>query len=167
MQDVLTSALLDVLERFLSKHATRACNVERTQLGVELRKHVCSHFRCLFLMHSIHLASVLILLVCATTTCLLSRDGSMLNDFLHATGKVLWYGRGFVLRKFHRLTVYRQGTALKIIWILHCLSAAQGLVLLLFQVRGGQRRRAHANRKLPCLPPDLQVCLRGLAASSF
>ena len=59
VQDVLTSALLDVLERFLSKHATRACNVERTQLGVELRKHVCSLFGCLFLMHSIHLVSVL------------------------------------------------------------------------------------------------------------
>lgn len=48
----------------------------------------------------------------------------------------------------------------QVFWLLHCVAAARGLVLISFQLNAGIRRRKHANKRLLCFPPRVRYAMK-------
>ena len=159
---LLVGCLRDTLQLFEKRHEKKLIN-SNSSFCSEVRHQVCMQFRCLFVLLSLETISVLIHVVVVALLCLRVSDVRICNSFLHALGDILWHGRQYSFRPQHKLTVYKKDAAIRIVWLLHYLSALRGLVLLLFQLLGGERRRKHAKHKLQCLPPAVRVCLRCLA----
>ena len=158
---LLVGCLRDTLQLFEKRHEKKLIN-SNSSFCSEIRNQVCTQFRCLFVLLSLETISVLIHVVVIALLCLRVSDVRICNSFLHALGDILWHGRQYSFRRQHKLTVYKKDAAIRLVWLLHCLSALRGLVLLLFQLPGGERRRKHAKHKLQCLPPAVRVCLRCL-----
>ena len=158
---ILVGCLRDTLQLFEKRHEKKLVN-SHSSFCSDIRNRVCTQFRCLFVLLSLETISVLIHVVVIALLCLRVSDVRICNLFLHALGDILWHGRQYSFRRQHKLTVYKKDAAIQIVWLLHCLSVLRGLVLLLFQLLGGVRRRKHAKHKLHCLPPAVSQGLFAL-----
>lgn len=127
-----------------------------------LQKHVVRRLAWLTSHHSIQVVCFIVLTAATALHCMCGPDNYTQKLFLDISGALLLHGRRFVFRKHHKISLQRAGCVPKLIWLLHCVSAARGLVLICFQLRSGIRRSKHARRKLRCLPPRVAVAIRGL-----
>ena len=129
--------------------------------GFFVRQRVLQSLHAMTRFYSLHTISILILLT--EVTCFLVTSGNRHSDmkrFLESTGNILFAGRNFIGRRLHAMSCRNPGVHNQVFWLLHCVAAARGLVLISFQLNAGIRRRKHANKKLLCFPPKVQDAMR-------
>ena len=132
-------------------------------LAARWRSIHCLHALARF--YSLHTISILIRLVELSVILVTTADQSEVatKEFLSKTGHILVLGRKFCGRNYSPFVCRSPGAPNQFFWILHCIAAARGLVLIAFQLKAGARRNKHASKKLLCFPPKIQCVFRTMS----